>query len=169
MEAKQLIKKLIGEGKERKEIFEIVIKQTGVTYDYVRKTFKGFQNSNEDYRFKKHKGAVISKSVQKRIKVQKGSVKDIMQPDEFISGIDIVKQVIVFLNVEVMDGYIEDEKLRRRFEIGTGKWKEIKNLPVFGERMFIYTKPTGQKATVWSSKKGIKTARETISLARYEF
>ena len=169
MNAKQLIKKLIDEGKEREEIIKFAVKQTGATYDYVRKAFKVLQKDDRDYRYKNRKKVTVSKSVQKKIKIQKGSVKDIMQPDEFISGIDIVKQVVEFLNIEVKDGYIEDEKLRRRFEISIGKWKEIKNLPIFGERMFIYTKPTGQKATVWSSKKGIKTARETISLARYEF
>ncbi len=169
MDAKQLIKKLIGEGKGRKEILETVLRQTGVTHDYARKMFKKFQKDNKDYRTKGHRRKEVLKSAQIRMtKIQKSSVRDIMHPDEFIGGIDIVKQVMEFLNAEVKDSYIEDEKLRRRFEITIGKWKEIKSLQVFDDRMFIYSKPTGQKATVWSSKKGVKTAKETISMARYE-
>ncbi len=98
----------------------------------------------------------------------KDKKKDIMQPDEFITGIDIVKQIADFLNSKVKDGYIEDEKLRRRFEIGMSKWGEIKRLPIWDGRIFIYHTPTGQKSAVWSSAKGIELARKTISMARYE-
>ncbi len=98
----------------------------------------------------------------------KSSKKDIMCPDTFLSGVDIVQHVMDFLESDVKDGYIEDEKLRRRFEIGTGKWSEIKRLPLWEGRFFVYQKSNGQRATVWSSKKGIELARKTISMARYE-
>ena len=93
---------------------------------------------------------------------------DIITAKEFISYIDVVQQIIVFLDNEVKDGYIENERLRRRFEIGTTKWKDIQGLPVFEGRVFVYSKPSGSKATVWSSKQGIELARQTISMARYE-
>ena len=99
---------------------------------------------------------------------KRDGTKDILTPDEFISEIDVVRHVMHFLDSEVKDGYIEDEKLRRHFEMGISKWNEVKRLPVWEARIFIYTKPTGQKATVWSSAKGIELARKTISMARYE-
>ena len=114
--------------------------------------------------WEKNKNGMLSLS-----KVSVGDKKtDIMQPEEFINGIDIVRQIVDFLNKEVKDGYIEDEKLRRRFEIGMTKWNEIKKLPVWEGRVFVYNTPTGSKTAVWSSRKGIELARETISMARYE-
>lgn len=94
--------------------------------------------------------------------------KDIIDADNFINSVDIVKQIMNFLNDEVKDGYIDDEKLRRRFEISTGKWREVQRLPIFEGRIFTYNRPNGSKATVWSSKKGISLAKNTISMARYE-
>lgn len=102
------------------------------------------------------------------LKSKNKNSNDIMHPDDFIGGIDIVKHIMDFLNTEVKDGYIEDEKLRRHFEIGASKWNEIKRLPIWGERMFSYVKANGQKLVVWSSKKGIERARSTISMTRYE-
>ncbi len=94
--------------------------------------------------------------------------KDVMGAEDFITGIDIVRQIMDFLNTIVKDGYIEDSKLRVKFEIGISKWNEVKRLPIWEDRVFVYTTPTGTKATVWSSKKGIELARKTISMARYE-
>ena len=165
MNTKQLVKKLIDEGKTRDQVIKIAKRETGKTHDYIRRTFKDLVPGNEDYRFKKD-CVTKAKAV---VKIKKSnSSRDIIQSDEFIGGIDVVRQVMAFLNNEIKDNYIEDEKLRRRFEITIGKWKEIKSLPVFNERLFIYTKPTGQKEIVWSSKRGVKMARETISMARYE-
>lgn len=96
------------------------------------------------------------------------SDNDIMAPKEFILGIDIVQKIVDFLNKEVGDGYIEDSKLRRRFEVGQSKWGQIKRLPIFEGRLFIYQAKNGQRATVWSSKNGIEIAKKTISMARYE-
>jgi len=93
---------------------------------------------------------------------------DIIAPIDFISGIDIVQKLADFLDTKVMDGYIEDSKLRRRFEIGQSKWNQIKRLPVFEGRLFNYQTRHGQKATVWSSKQGVDVAKKTISMARYE-
>lgn len=93
----------------------------------------------------------------------------LMKKDDFLTGIDIVKQILNFLNETVQDSYIEDDKLRRRFEMGITKWKEISELPVFENRQFRYTKGSGQKGVVWSSKKGVEEAKSTISMARYEF
>jgi len=147
MNAKQLVKKLIDEGKTRDQVIKMVKRETGKTHAYVRRTFKSIAPGNEDYRFKKN--GVAKRQVVMAVKIKKGhSGRDIIQSDEFIGGIDVVKQVMAFLNNEIKDNYIEDEKLRRRFEITIGKWKEIKSLPVFNERLFIYTKPTGQKETV---------------------
>jgi len=168
MNTRQLVKKLIDEGKTRDQVIKMVKRETGKTHDYVRRTFKNLVPGDEDYRFKKN-GVAKSQIEKTAVKIKKShSGRDIIQSDEFIGGIDIVRQVMAFLNNEIKDDYIEDEKLRRRFEITIGKWKEIKSLPVFNERLFIYTKPTGQKETVWSSKRGVKMARETISMARYE-
>lgn len=99
---------------------------------------------------------------------KKGNKKDIMQPEDFLAGIDIVQHIMDFLNDELKDGYIEDEKLRRRFEISTTRWNEIKRLPVWDGRIFPYSRKDGAKATVWSSSKGIKKAKATISMTRYE-
>ncbi len=99
---------------------------------------------------------------------KKVNKKDIMQPEDFLAGIDIVKHIMDFLNDELKDGYIEDEKLRRRFEISITRWNEIKRLPIWEGRVFPYTRRDGTKATVWSSIKGIKKARATISMTRYE-
>ena len=93
---------------------------------------------------------------------------DVMRPDEFLSSVDVVKHIMDFLDTEVKDGYIEDEKLRRRFEMSISKWNEIKRLVIWDERKFVYIKPNGSKATVWSSAHGIELARKTISMARYE-
>jgi len=93
---------------------------------------------------------------------------DIIAPIDFISGIDIVQKIVDFLDTKVMDGYIEDSKLRRRFEMGQSKWNQIKRLPVFEGRLFNYQTRHGQKATVWSSQHGVDVAKKTISMARYE-
>ena len=93
----------------------------------------------------------------------------LMDKDEFLTGIDVVKQILGFLDEVVGDAYIEDEKLRRRFEVSLPKWKEICDLPVFEGRRFRYTKGSGQKGIVWSSEAGVEEAKKTISMARYEF
>ncbi len=100
--------------------------------------------------------------------IKSGKSKDIIQPEEFIDSIDVIKHIMDFLNSEVKDGTIEDERLRRRFEIGISKWNEIKRLPIWEGRIFPYTRKDGAKAIVWSSVKTIKRAKETISMTRYE-
>lgn len=94
--------------------------------------------------------------------------KDIISPEEFLKDIDIVQQVLDFLNNEVQDGYVEEDKIKRRFGISISAWKEIGDLPLFIDRKLIYYKSNGGKTIVWSSKKGIEKARQTISMAKYE-
>lgn len=79
-----------------------------------------------------------------------------------------MKRVLDFLNADVKEGYIEDEKLRKRIGVNAAKWKEMVNLPVFESRRLVYFRGDGAKQAVWSSEKGIKKAKETISMARYE-
>lgn len=94
--------------------------------------------------------------------------EDVINPEKFIAEIDIVKHVEDFLNNVVKDGYIECEKLRKRLDVSVAKWRELKTLPIFKNRRFIYSKHTGNKTTVWSSEKGIQLAKDTISFSRYE-
>jgi len=106
------------------------------------------------------------------IKVKSSKISNgthIISKDKFLLGIDIVKQILTFLDKEVGDSYIENEKLRRHFQISIPKWKEIANLPIFETRKLSYLlNGTGQKNTVWSSKEGIENAKATLSMARYE-
>lgn len=104
-----------------------------------------------------------------RLALPKENGADIINTSTFLDDIDMVKKVLSFLDTEVQDNYIEDERLRRRFGISRPAWKEMCRLPLFEDRRFTYTKAVGgTKTTVWSSKRGVRTARETISLARYE-
>ena len=96
------------------------------------------------------------------------STADIISPNDFIQEIDIVGQVEDFLNNIVKDGYIECEKLRRKFDVPPTKWRELKRLQKFDDRQFTYTKASNKKTTVWSSIKGIQLAKETINMSRYD-
>ena len=93
---------------------------------------------------------------------------DIIDSDEFISSIDIPRKILIFLDTEVKDGYLPNEKMKTRFKMLSSKWKEIRELPLFANRIFNYTRPDGTRDSVWSSEKGIDLAKNTISMTRYE-
>lgn len=96
------------------------------------------------------------------------SKSDIIATEEFLKSIDVVARLSEFLDENVGDNYIEDEKLRRRMEVSKDRWREIKTLPKFSDRVLTYDCGGGRKKTVWSSVEGISAAKGTISLARYE-
>lgn len=95
-------------------------------------------------------------------------VKDLISPEEFLAEVDDVRKILNFLNEVVTESYIEDEKLRRKFDISHTRWKNLVELPVFEGKSLTYDCGGGRKKTVWSSRKGIEAAKSTISLARYE-
>lgn len=101
-------------------------------------------------------------------KIKGSEDKDIIAPEAFLSGIDVVQKVIGILDNVVKDAYIEDDKLRKRAGISRPKWKEVSGLSRFDGRRFTYPTDTGQKITVWSSINGVRKAQETISMSRYE-
>lgn len=96
------------------------------------------------------------------------SGEDIIDKKDFLGSIDIVAKVLEYLDTVVRDAYIENDKLRRKFGINTTKWRDILRLPVMDGRSLSYNDREGRKITVWSSKKGINAAKETISMARYD-
>jgi len=96
------------------------------------------------------------------------SPEDIIDKKAFLGSVDLVAQVINYLDDVVKDAYIENEKLRRKFGIGNDKWRDIVRLPVMAGRNLAYNDRDGRKTTVWSSKKGIEAAKATISMARYD-
>lgn len=93
--------------------------------------------------------------------------KDVIPPDKFLSGVDIVAKVLDFMNKGVKDGYIDDDKLRKRFGISSTKWREMTKLTPFEDRSLRYERD-GKQMVVWSSLRGIERAKKTISMARYE-
>lgn len=96
------------------------------------------------------------------------TVKDIITPADFIAEIDIVAKVLGFLDENVKEGYIENEKLRKRFGVSHTKWKELIRLPIFKDRSITYDCGNARKQTVWSSQRGIEIVRSTVSMARYD-
>lgn len=94
--------------------------------------------------------------------------KDIIPAEDFLNDIDIVKKVLDFLNDTVKDAYVEDDKLRRRLDISQTRWRQMVQLPPFESRSITYDCGGGRKKTVWSSEKGIESARQRISMARYD-
>lgn len=93
---------------------------------------------------------------------------EVLPADKFLGKIDRVKQVLDYLNDELGDDYIEDDKLRRRFGIPKDRWREMVGLPCFESRVFSFMDgETQRRMTVWSSKVGIEKAKRTISMDRY--
>ena len=119
------------------------------------------------------RGSVLFKSrfiwpAKEKVVIDKDSEKDIIDPKSFIAEIDIVDKVHKFLDAVVKDGYIEDEKLRKRFDISRTRWKELVRLPIFEDHILTYDCGNARKQTVWSSKEGIQIVRSTVSMARYD-
>jgi hypothetical protein len=96
------------------------------------------------------------------------SMEDIIDKKSFLGSVDIVAQILEYLDEVVKDSYVDNEKLRRKFNLGSEKWRDISRLPVMEGRTLSYNDRDGRKTTVWSSKKGIAAAKETISMARYD-
>ena len=95
--------------------------------------------------------------------------KDIIPADQFLGKLDKVAAITKYLDDEVKDSYIEDDRLRRRFGFGKDKWRDVNSLPCFEGRVFSFLdSESGRKVTVWSSKRGIENARSTISMDRYD-
>jgi hypothetical protein len=133
------------------------IKATKKDHSTVRKTLKSIWE-----------GEIPERRCGPAVKPVDATTDDIIDKKDFLGSVDVVAQILKYLDTDVKDAYIENDKLRRKFGIGTDKWRDIVRLPVTEGRSISYNDRTGRRTTVWSSKKGIDAAKETISMARYD-
>lgn len=92
---------------------------------------------------------------------------DIISAECLLNSVDDVSRVSDFLEAEVGDNYIDEEKLRVKMEVSKTKWDRLKNLSVFeGRRLSVEQK--GKRVTLWSSAAGIQALKDHISMAKYE-
>ena len=91
----------------------------------------------------------------------------VLEKGKFLESVDCVGKVVRFLDKVVGENYIEEEKLRRKFEISQVRWRELLRLKVFEGRR-ISVEQEGRKVTVWSTRKGIEELRDTVNMSRWE-
>lgn len=138
------------------ELIKVCAHNFHISKDKISKVFKDiavFNKSNSFLKFKQ----------------EKNNNSEIIDASSLLSSLDIVAKIKEYLNNVVKDNYIDNDVLRDKFDISREKWKEVISLQIFEARIFSYKDArSGKRTIVWSSKKGIKVAKSTISMSRYE-
>lgn len=97
------------------------------------------------------------------------SADDIIPADDLLRALDVPKMILEELD-EVGDAYIEESKLQRRINCSRQQWREAVSKSIFKDHRIVINDHTNnnRRMTIWSSKRGIKAARNTLSMGRYD-